>query len=60
MTKNKRNYNPDYFKVGGSAQPADQVPRPEDEKEKVANQGRPKGSKDVPTGAPGHTPAEGG
>ena len=57
MTKNKRNYNQDYFKVGGSAQPGEQE-MPEQQKQKLTR--GPKGAKSrkVPPGAPGTEPAD--
>jgi hypothetical protein len=54
MAKNKRNYNQDYFKVGGSAQPGEQE-MPEQNKQKATR--RPKSTpknRKVPPGAPGH------
>ena len=56
MSKNKRNYNQDYFKVGGSAQPGEQE-MPQQNKQKLTRQGkgRAKGRK-VPPGAPGTEP----
>ncbi len=44
MAKNKRNYNQDYFKVGGSAQPGDQQV-PDREKQKLAQQKEKSGGK---------------
>jgi hypothetical protein len=56
VTKNKRNYNQDYFKVGGSAQPGEQE-MPEQNKQKLTRQrkGVDKNRK-VPPGAPGTEP----
>lgn len=59
MTKNRRNYNQDHFKVGGSAQPGDEV-LPEQDKHKLAQQGDEEAKRrKVPPGAPGTEPDAG-
>jgi hypothetical protein len=50
MTKKARNYNQDHFKVGGSAQPGDELVQGED-KQKLGQQSD--RSRKVPPGAPG-------
>jgi hypothetical protein len=55
MTKKARNYNQDYFKVGGSAQPGEQHV-PADDKQKLGQQQKGDRSRKVPPGAPGTEP----
>jgi hypothetical protein len=52
MAKNKRNYNQDYFKVGGSPQPGEQE-MPEQSKERMAQARKEERRRKVPPGAPG-------
>jgi hypothetical protein len=59
MTKNKRNYNQDYFKVGGSPQPGEQE-MPEQSKERMARSRKEERRRKVPPGAPGTEPEETG
>ena len=58
MTKNKRNYNQDYFKVGGSPQPGEQE-MPEQHKQKLSRSKKAVKGRKVPPGAPGTEPADG-
>ena len=51
MAKNRRNYNQDHFKVGGSAQPGDDIVH-EQEDAKLGQQ-RSRTRSDAPEGAPG-------
>ena len=59
MTKNKRNYNQDYFKVGGSPQPGEQE-MPEQSKEQMARSRKEQHRRKVPPGAPGPEPEAAG
>jgi hypothetical protein len=56
MTKHKRNYNQDYFKVGGSPQPGEQE-MPDQSKQKLTRAEKSAKSRKVPPGAPGTEPA---
>jgi hypothetical protein len=53
MTKKPRNYNQDYYKVGGSTQPGEQE-MPEHNKHQVTQQGKAGKKGKIPPGAPGH------
>jgi hypothetical protein len=53
MTKKARNYNQDFYKVGGSGQPGEQV-MPEYGKHRMTQQGRIGRRGKIPPGAPGH------
>ena len=57
MTKHKRNYNQDHFKVGGSPQPGEQE-MPEQNKQKLAKARQAEKGGKVPPGAPGTEPGD--
>jgi hypothetical protein len=56
MTKNSRNYNQNYFKVGGTTQPGEQHLPAGDDKEKLARQAKSGRGRKAPPGAPGTEP----
>ena len=51
MAKNRRNYNQDHFKVGGSAQPGDDIVHEQEDAKLGQQRSRTRG--DAPEGAPG-------